>query len=284
MENQKNIDKKKALLDALRPFPPNTLRSLQEKIALEWTYHSNSIEGNTLTLKETKVVLEGITIGGKSVKEHLEVLNHREAIQYLEKLVTSKEGFNEQQIKDIHSLVLQKIDQEKAGIYRKENVFISGAKHFPPNYTLVPDKMKKLLIRYQKEWKNLHPLERASLLHIEFVKIHPFIDRNGRTSRLLQNFELIKAGFPPIVIKTENRLSYYKALDKAHTTGKSEDFIKLSSDCLIESLDLYLNTIKTDDHNRNLSRKSKTNKEKKDENSAMPAATGMTVGGKNDGT
>ena len=238
------IDEKKALLDALRPFPPNTLRSLQEKIALEWTYHSNSIEGNTLTLKETKVVLEGITIGGKSVKEHLEVLNHSEAIQYLDEIVSSKENLSEWEIKQIHSLVLKKIDQKNAGVYRNENVLISGAKHTPPEHFLVSDQMKDLLIRYQKEWKNLHPLERASLLHIEFVKIHPFIDGNGRTSRLLQNLELIKQGFPPIVIKKETRMSYYKALDKAHTTGEAEDFIKLSSECLIESMDLYLNTIK----------------------------------------
>ena len=264
MWNRKMIDEKKALLDKLRPFPPNTLRSLQEKVTLEWTYHSNSIEGNTLTLKETKVVLEGITIGGKSVKEHLEVISHSEAIQYLDELVTSKESFNEQQIKDIHSLVLKKIDQQNAGVYRKENVIISGAKHTPPDHILVPNEMKNLITRYQQEWKNLHPLERASLLHIEFIKIHPFVDGNGRTSRLLQNFELIKKGFPPIVIKKENRLSYYEALDKAHTTGEAEDFIKLSSNCLIESLDLYLNTIKKDNINGDTdsSRKIKRSKEK----------------------
>ena len=248
MWNRKIIDEKKAQLEKLRPFPQNTLKSLQEKIALEWTYHSNSIEGNTLTLKETKVVLEGMTIGGKSLKEHLEAINHKKAIQYLNELVTEQENLSEWQIKQIHALVLKKIDQANAGLYRKENVLISGAKHTPPDYIHVPDEMKNLLTRYQEEWKDLHPLERASLLHIEFVKIHPFVDGNGRTSRLLQNFELMKEGFPPIVIKKEKRLEYYEALDKAHTLGEIEDFIKLSAECLNESLDLYLNTIKGDDY------------------------------------
>ena len=186
--------------------------------------------------------------------------------------MTLKEGFSESQIKQIHFLVLKKIDQKNAGVYRNENVFIAGAKHTPPDYVLVPHQMKDLLICYQKEWKSLHPLERASLLHIEFVKIHPVVDGNGRTSRLLQNFELIKHGFPPLVIKKEQRMSYYKALDKAHATGEAEDFIKLSSDCLMESLDLYLKTIKKDDNEGNfdssgrfkkIKEKSKTQKENK---------------------
>ena len=243
MYNWEIIDEKKALLDKLRPFPKNTLKSLQEKIALEWTYHSNAIEGNTLTLKETKVVLEGITIGGKSLKEHLEAINHKSAIQYLYEMIQNKENISEWQIKQIHFLVLKKIDQANAGIYRKENVFISGAEHTPPDYTIVSDKMKNLIKCYQEKWNLLHPSERAALLHIDLVKIHPFVDGNGRTSRLLQNFELMKEGFPPIVIKKEKRLEYYNALDEAHTIGKTENFIKLSAECLNESLDLYLKTL-----------------------------------------
>ncbi|MCZ0933455.1 MAG: HsdR family type I site-specific deoxyribonuclease [Oligoflexia bacterium] len=244
MFDWKAIDEKKAQLDKLQPFPQNTLKSLQEKIALEWTYHSNAVEGNTLTLKETKVVLEGITIGGKSVKEHLEAINHNKAIQYLNELIQNKENISEWQIRQIHSLVLKKIDSDNAGVYRKENVLISGAKHTPPDCILVPDEMKKLLDRYQNKWKALHPSERAALLHSNFVKIHPFVDGNGRTARLLQNFELMKEGFPPIVIKKEKRLEYYNALDKAHTSEKIESFMKFSLECLEESLELYLKTIK----------------------------------------
>ena len=268
MFNWKTIDEKKAQLDKLRPFPQNTLKSLQEKMALEWTYHSNAIEGNTLTLRETKVVLEGVTIGGKSVKEHLEAINHHEAIKYLNEIIQNKENINEWQIKQIHALVLKKIDQANAGVYRRENVLISGAEHAPPDHIHVSDKMKNLIECYEKKWKSLHPAERAALLHIDFVGIHPFVDGNGRTSRLLQNFELMKEGFPPIVIKKEKRLEYYKALDKAHTKGKTEDFIKLSAECLDESLNLYLNTIKQENNTKTLNsqkniKKSETSKEKR---------------------
>ena len=238
------IDAKKAELDKLRPFPPHTLKNLQEKLTLEWTYNSNAIEGNTLTLKETKVVLEGITVGGKSVKEHLEAINHRQAIQYLQEILQKKENINEEQIKKIHTLILKKIDSDKAGTYRTENIFITGAKHTPPAHHLVADQMKEFTQKYKTQWQNLHPAERSALLHIEFVKIHPFIDGNGRTARLLQNFELMKEGFPPIIIKKEQRLPYYEALDKAHTQNQQEDFIKLSANCLEKSLDLYLNTIR----------------------------------------
>ncbi len=240
MYDWKIIDQKKAQLDQLRPFPKGSLKNLQETMALEWTYHSNAIEGNTLTLKETKVALEGITIGGKSIREHLEVINHSEAIQYLSEIVQQKESLSEWQIKQIHFIVLKQIDQNNAGVYRKENVLISGAEHKPPDYTLVPDEMQRLMKSYHNKWNLLYSVERASLLHSGFVKIHPFVDGNGRTARLLQNFELIKSGFPPVVFKKEKRLDYYNALDKAHTTGETEDFIKLTAECLNHSLDLYL--------------------------------------------
>ena len=244
MNKWQTIDEKKAKLDSLRPFPEHTLKSLQKKIALEWTYHSNAIEGNTLTLKETKVALEGITIGGKSVKEHLEAINHNEAVQYLYELIKNNESISEWQIKQIHSLVLKNIDSKNAGTYRKENVLISGAEHTPPDYITIIDEMKTLVQNYKEKWQAMHPLKRSSLLHIEFVKIHPFVDGNGRTARLLQNFELMKKGFPPIVIKKENRLEYYNALNKAHTKKKIDDFMTLIANCMEKSLDLYLNSIK----------------------------------------
>lgn len=237
------VDKKKAELDSERPLPKYTLKSLQEKLLLEWTYHSNAIEGNTLTINETKVVLEGITVGGKTFREHLEVINHREAIQYVEEIVQNNESLSEWQIKNLHRLVLKGIDDEHAGIYRTEQVFISGAKHVPPAPFMIQDKMDHMMNWYVSEGKNLHPVERAAMLHAIFVGIHPFIDGNGRTARLLLNLELIKEGFPPVIIKMENRLVYYEALDKAHTEKEYEDFITLVASEVVVSLDLYLSAI-----------------------------------------
>jgi Fic family protein len=208
------IDQKKARLDANRPLPKYTLRSLREKLLLEWTYNSNAIEGNTLTLNETKVVLEGITVGGKMIREHLEVINHRDAITYGEKIVQNKEPLSEWQIKNLHRLLLKGINDEYAGVYRDQQVFISGAKHTAPAPFLIKEQMEQLMNWYELESKQLHPVTRGAMLHAIFVGIHPFIDGNGRTSRLLLNLELLKEGFPPIVIKVENRLDYYEALVK----------------------------------------------------------------------
>lgn len=237
------INKKKAKLDASRPLPNYTLKSLREKIFLEWTYNSNAIEGNTLTIHETKVVLEGITVGGKTLREHLEVINHRDAIEYVEEIVQKKEPFSEWQIKNLHRLVLKGIDIENAGVYRNQQVFIAGAKHIPPAYYLINEKMEQLMNWYNNEGVHLHPVERGAVLHAIFVGIHPFIDGNGRTSRLLLNLELMKDGFPPVIIKVENRLEYYKALDKAHTTEDYSDFISLVKKEVEDSLDLYLSAI-----------------------------------------
>ena len=237
------INQKKSQLDASRPLSQYTLKSLREKLFLEWTYNSNAIEGNTLTMNETKVVLEGITVGGKTLREHLEVINHRDAIRYVEEIVQKNEVLSEWQIKNIHRLVLKGIDDEYAGIYRKAQVFIAGAKHTPPPHFLIQEKMEDLLNWYHHRGIHLHPVERGAMLHAIFVGIHPFIDGNGRTSRLLLNLELMKNGFPPVIIKVENRLAYYEALDKAHTTEDYSDFILLVEQVVEESLDLYLNAI-----------------------------------------
>lgn len=234
------IDEKKDSIDSRRPFSQNMTRQLRDKLIIEWTYNSNAIEGNTLTLSETKVVLEnGITIKGKPLKDHLEIINHKEAIEYIEDLVSKNVKLSEYDIRSIHYLILKEIDSTNAGKYRNENVFISGAKHVPPVYMNVPYKMQNLIDQYQS-WKVFHPIVRACYLHGEFVKIHPFIDGNGRTARLLLNFELIQSGYPPVVIKTENRADYYDALDKAHTTNDYTDFIKIIVDLVNESENLYL--------------------------------------------
>ena len=233
------VDNLKKKLDSKRPIPKETLKSLKESINLEWTYNSNGIEGNTLTLRETQVVLEGITVGGKSIKEHLEAINHEQAILFLDELVKEDNPITEWNIKNIHQLILKEIDNENAGKYRKENVSIKGAAHIPPDYITVPELMEKLILNY-KTWNIYHPIVKATLLHGELVKIHPFIDGNGRTSRLIMNLDLMNSGYNPIIIKKEDRLKYYEALDKAHTTYDYTDFVKLVTKLEIEMLKKYL--------------------------------------------
>lgn len=233
------VDKLKEMLDKKRPLSKETIKSLKESVNLEWTYNSNGIEGNTLTLRETQIVLEGITVGGKSIKEHLEAINHEKAILYLDEIVKDENPITEWHIKNIHQLILKDIDNENAGRYRKENVTIKGAIHIPPDYLKIPELMEKLILTYNT-WSGYHPIIRASLLHGELVKIHPFIDGNGRTSRLLMNLDLMNSGYNPVIIKKESRLKYYEALDKAHTTGNYTDFVKLVTKLEVEMLKKYL--------------------------------------------
>ncbi len=237
------IDGLKDRIDTYRPLSVNLAKSLHEKLVVEWTYNSNAIEGNTLTMSETKVVLEGITIGGKSMVEHLETINHREAIIFVEDLIAENEPLSEWNLKNIHALILKEIDNKNVGRYRNENVLISGAKHIPPKHFELDYLMQKLVKEYNQEWEDLHPVVRATLLHGEFVKIHPFIDGNGRTARLLLNFELMRCGYTPVIIKNEQRATYYDVLDLAHTTMNYGPFIKLVSDLVVESEELWLSVL-----------------------------------------
>lgn len=236
------IAAKKARLDSARPLPLHTVASLRDKLNLEWTYHSNAIEGNTLTLRETKVVLEGITVGGKSLREHFEATNHRDAIVYVEELITQQEALSEWQVKNIHSLVLKGIDNEEAGRYRRENVVISGASTTPPDFLHLGEEMQQLIAWHQQA-DQLHPIARAAELHTRFVKIHPFIDGNGRTGRLLLNFDLMKLGYPPAVIRKEDRLAYYDALDAACVSGNYDAITYLVADAVERSIETYLSLI-----------------------------------------
>jgi len=220
--NFKKLDDLKAKLDQYRPLPLDILNNLREDLIIRWTYNSNAIEGNTLTLNETKVALEGITIGGKNLREHFEAINHKEAILFVESLVQKGERLSEYSIKSLHALILKNIDDKNAGSYRNINVL-----------------MEEFIKWYNSEAQKLHPIERACRVHIDFVAIHPFIDGNGRTSRLLMNFELMKSGFPPVVIKVKDRLAYYEALDKAHTLKDYSDFISLVSKLVEESFEPY---------------------------------------------
>lgn len=233
------LDQLKAQLDAHRPLPAVVVANLRENLLVNWTFHSNAIEGNTLTLQETRVALEGITVGGKTLREHFEAINHRDAILYVEEMVQQQETISEWLIKQLHALVLKNIDAENAGQYRRVNVLISGAQHRPPDSLQVPELMQTMLSWYQNGGQQLHPVERAARLHGELVKIHPFTDGNGRASRLLMNLVLMQAGFPAALIQVGQRLAYYQALDKAHCTGDYQDFIELVIDCVEQSFEPY---------------------------------------------
>jgi len=234
-----HIDTLKKRLDSFRPLSEAVVNNLHEELVLQWTYNSNAIEGNTLTLKETKVALEGITVGGKTLREHFEAINHREAILFVEELVLTNELLKERDIRLIHQLVLKNVDDKNAGVYRNCNVLISGAEHRPPDFLKVPELMTEFVNWYETEGISLHPVERAALVHGEFVKIHPFVDGNGRTSRLLMNLELMKAGYPAAILPVNRRLEYYEALDTAHCTGNYEKFILLICEIVEQSFDPY---------------------------------------------
>lgn len=233
-----DIDRLKSTLDNNRPLPSHLVKSLAEDLAIRWTYHSNAIEGNTLTLLETKVVLEGITVGGKALREHFEAINHKEAIDYVYELCDKNEPLSEWHIKNLHGLVLKNIDQDNAGRYRTANVIITGASHTPPEHFLLNERMGEFVAWYEAD-RGSHPIEKACQLHTDFVIIHPFIDGNGRTARLLLNLELIKHGYPPCIITVDKRLAYYEAIDDWATTGNRQKFLTLIHDCMMEGFGVY---------------------------------------------
>lgn len=239
MKTLEQLDALKQKLDSFRPLPAAIVQNLHENLVLQWTYNSNAIEGNTLTLKETKVALEGITVGGKTLREHFEAINHREAILYVEDIVQREERFSLRQIKQVHGLILKNIDDENAGTWRNINVTISGAEHVPPDFLAVPGEMDKLETWYGDHCKKIHPVELAARLHCDFVKIHPFVDGNGRTARLLMNLELMKSGFPAVVLPVKSRLQYYEFLDSAHVRNEYDPFIDFIAQLVDESFKPY---------------------------------------------
>jgi Fic family protein len=238
-----NIEKQKTALDKLRPFPPAALARLRDQMVLEWTYNSNAIEGSTLTLKETALVLQdGITVSGKSLREHLEAVNHRDAIQFLESLVKRKEPFNEAALLKLHEIILKGISDSEAGRYRSLRVRILGAPHIPPNPLKVPDLMSGLFAWYAREKKSQNPVVLAATFHHRLVEIHPFIDGNGRSSRLAMNLILMSAGYPPTVILKVDRRKYYRVLAQADQ-GKTEGFVEFVARSVERSLALYRHSL-----------------------------------------
>lgn len=229
----------KKRLDDRRPLPPEVVANLHEDLVLRWTYHSNAIEGNTLTLKETKVALEGVTVGGKSLREHFEAINHRDAILYVEAVVEGKESFSLHMIRSLHALILKNIDDDNAGTWRRFNVTIAGAEHIPPDALEVPLLMDEFNRWHEEQEKSLHPVEISARTHTDFVKIHPFADGNGRTARLLMNLDLMRGGFPPVVLPVESRLVYYEALDAAHVRGDYSGILDLIGGLAERAFDPY---------------------------------------------
>ncbi len=240
----KRIEEKKRLLDRSRPLPKSALDKLREQIITEWTYNSNAIEGSTLTLRETRLILEqGITVAGKSLREHFEATNHRDAILFLETLV-KKRKIKEDNILQIHQIISKNIEKEYAGKYREGQVRILGARKIPPNYLKIPGLMKESYLWINKNPEKLNIVELSSLAHYKFVAIHPFYDGNGRTARLLMNLILMQKGYPPVVILRNDRKRYYNALRKADG-GDYKSFILLMAISIERALDLYLRAIKS---------------------------------------
>jgi Fic family protein len=227
----------------MRPLPTLAIQKIQDTLSIEWTYNSNSIEGNTLTLQETRAVLEdGITIKGKSLREHFEAVNHQEAIQLVEALAQPDFVLNESSILDIHALVLDKIERDFAGRFRTMGVRITGANFLPPNPLKVPELVSELVTWVNENPLGMHPLELATAFHHRFVWIHPFLDGNGRTVRLLFNLMLMKDGYPPAIILRNDRRKYYEALNQAND-GNYQKLSLLMSQALERSLDIYISNL-----------------------------------------
>lgn len=240
---QQRIDEKWARLDEARPLPAAIVRRLDAQLAIEWTYNSNAIEGSTLTLRETQLILEtGLTIGGKSLCEHFEVINHRAAIAYVEALVTGSEPVTPFQVRQIHKLVLTNIDDEEAGQYRRVPVRIGGTAHVPPPAWEVARQMDAWSAWLQQDALILHPVEMAARAHHGIAAIHPFIDGNGRTARLVMNLLLLRHGYPPAIILWINRRQYYRVLAQADR-GRSDSLTNFVARAVERSLDVYLEAI-----------------------------------------
>lgn len=239
------LEKKKQKLDKKRPLSKEQLKQLKNYFDVEFTYNSNAIEGNTLSLRETKVILEdGITVGkGKSLREHLEVINHKEAIDYVENLIKENADISEKITKEIHYLVLKGIDDDNAGKYRTTNVLISGSDHTPPEHYLVSEKMEQLLSWYIDKKNELHTIELAAYFHHHLTYIHPFSDGNGRLARLLMNFILLQGGYPLTVIKAEDRESYMEALELASIKGDHSKLFEVITKAINDSFETYFYVI-----------------------------------------
>lgn len=231
---------KKARLDVRRPLPAAAVRRLDEQLAIEWTYNSNAIEGNTLTLRETQLILEqGVTIGGKSLREHFEAISHRDAILLVDSLAANREPVTPAVVRQLHALVMARIDDENAGQYRQLPVRITGATFEPPPAWEVAARMSDWADWLAGQEDSAEPVELAAVAHHRLVAIHPFLDGNGRAARLAMNLVLLRAGYPPAIIARANRTQYYRALARADR-GEDTPLANLVGRAVERTLTLYL--------------------------------------------
>ena len=235
----KKIDLLKTKIDAHRPMDSHMVKQLREYFRIGMTYSSNALEGNSLTETETKIVIEdGITIGGKPVKDHLEALGHSEAYNLLFRLA-ERQDITEANIKELHRLFYYRIDEDQAGKYRKQKVIITGTSFIPPSPEKIPDLMKSFVTEIPLDRSKNHPVEFAAVLHRKLVTVHPFIDGNGRAARLLMNLALLQAGYPVTIIPPVLRHEYLDTLNKTHK-GDCNPFSKLIAGCCYEAAKEYL--------------------------------------------
>ena len=234
---------KKKRLDSFRPLSPSLVKRLKEQLTIDYIYNSNAIEGNTLTLHETKLVIqEGLTIGGKTITEVLEAKNHPKALNFIENLVSKKDDINENNVLSLHKLVMSNIVDD-AGSYRTTGVTIGGAAFSPPPSSEIKPKMNELLDWLKRNPEEYTPIELAAIFHHKFVWIHPFIEGNGRTARLLMNTILIKNGYPFIAVVSKiDRPKYLRYLMEADL-GNSAPFVNFIARSVEKSLDVYLNAL-----------------------------------------
>jgi len=242
--NWEPSSEKKRHLDQYRPLPPELVHNLEQWFLVELTYTSNAIEGNTLTRQETAVVVEkGLTVSGKSLVEHLEATNHAKALRGIMQLVSAKTAdMRERNILDIHNTILRGLDDANAGHYRSVPVRLSGSMVVLPNPRKIPELMESF-VQFISRAKEMHPVELAAEAHYQLVTIHPFVDGNGRTARLLMNLILMQNGFPPALIRKRDRLRYIQSLEKAQLGGNKETYFKLIAEAVSRSFAIYLKAL-----------------------------------------
>ncbi len=233
------IDVKRERLSEMRPLTAGEVKRLQNEFMIEFTYNSTAIEGNTLTLKETAMVLEGVTIDQKPLKDHLEAVGHRDAFLYIEDIAKKEVPLSEFVIKNIHSLVLMDKPEDK-GVFRRIPVHIMGAYTEPVQPYLIEPKLTELLAVDEERKAHMNAIERIARFHLEFEGIHPFIDGNGRTGRLIMNLDLIRCGLPPINVKFTDRRRYYDAFDAYYRDNDASPMTDLVAEYVNERLDMYL--------------------------------------------
>ncbi len=239
------IERKKELLSSVRPLTEGEVERLREEFMVEFTYNSNAIEGNTLTLKETAMALEGITVDKKPLKDHMEAIGHRDAFLFVQDIAMKEIPLSESVIKQIHSLVL--IDRpDDRGVFRRIPVRIMGAYTEPVQPYRIEPELNALLTKNEERKFKMGTIERIARFHLEFEGIHPFVDGNGRTGRLILNLDLIRNGYPPINVKFTDRKKYYDAFDEYYRNGNADRMIGLVAGYVNERLEEYLNVLNVD--------------------------------------